>query len=287
MREIPVKSAGQILGESDSRLRQIHLAYVKVVHARLRFDNVVWVGADPMNRRKGLDYLTVFADLMVKWLLFAAPGMDASVWEAFAAKSLRHKGHPKTNRHVPIDMSSAYTKGVSDPFRNVRVVYEKLYVIQNVMEACDEARKAEIRADAAKQNLLDRTRWIRLKNLVNWTEKEAPKWKSMPLERCVTGKAYEMSLALQGIHGWQDSGGAWKLFGNWCAWVQAIWEQTAELLEPIARAARMIEGYLEAILAHRNRGLTTGVIEGLNSLFTALQRKARGYRTVEYMTTML
>jgi transposase len=28
-------------------------------------------------------------------------------------------------------------------------------------------------------------------------------------------------------------------------------------------------------------------MEGLNSLFSAVKRKARGYRTVEYMTTML
>ena len=37
-----------------------------------------------------------------------------------------------------------------------------------------------------------------LKNRVNWTEKEVQKWESMALERCVTGMADEMRLALQG-----------------------------------------------------------------------------------------
>jgi transposase len=64
-------------------------------------------------------------------------------------------------------------------------------------------------------------------------------------------------------------------------------EQTGELLEPIARVARMIEGHLEEILAHWTQGLTTAFIEGLNSLFSAVKRMARGYRTVEYMTAML
>lgn len=63
--------------------------------------------------------------------------------------------------------------------------------------------------------------------------------------------------------------------------------QTGELLEPMARAARMVEGHLEGILAHWTRGLTTAFMEGLNSLFSAVKRKARGYRTVEYMTAML
>jgi hypothetical protein len=68
-----------------------------------------------------------------------------------------------------------------------------------------------------------------LKNRVNWTEKETQKWESMALERCVTGMAYEMRLVLQGIYQWKDVGEARKLFGNWCAWVQAMRERTGEL----------------------------------------------------------
>jgi transposase len=63
--------------------------------------------------------------------------------------------------------------------------------------------------------------------------------------------------------------------------------QTGELLEPMARVVRMVEGHLEGILAHWTRGLTTAFMEGLNSLFSAVKRKARGYRTVEYMTSMV
>jgi transposase len=126
-----------------------------------------------------------------------------------------------------------------------------------------------------------------LKNRVNWAEKEAQKWESMALERCVTGMAYQMRLVLQGIYERKDAGEARKLFRNWCACVHTMRGQTGELLEPMARAARMVEGHLEGILAHWTRGLTTAFMEGLNSLFPAVKRKARGYRTVEYMTAML
>jgi transposase len=284
---MPVKRAGQILGESDTRMWRMLFAHVKAAHARLSFDNVVWVGADEMNRRKGHNYLTVFADLLAKRVLFATPGKDASVWEAFAAELLRHNGHPKAIQYVAIDMSPAYIKGVSDNLGNAQVVYDKFHVIQNVVEACDRVRKVESRSNAGKRDQLERTRWMWLKNRVNWTEKEVQKWESMALERCVTGMAYEMRLVLQGIYQWKDVGEARKLFGNWCAWVQAMREQTGELLEPMARAARMIEGHLAGILAHWTQGLTTAFMEGLNSLFSAVKRKARGYRSVEYMTTML
>lgn len=44
---------------------------------------MVWVGADEMNRKKGHNYLTVFADLVEKRALFGTEGKDAGVWSGF------------------------------------------------------------------------------------------------------------------------------------------------------------------------------------------------------------
>ena len=129
MREMPVKRAGQILGESDTRMWRMLFAHVKAAHARLSFDNVVWVGADEMNRRKGHNYLTVFADLLAKRVLFATPGKDASVWEAFAAELLRHNGDPKAIQYVAIDISTAYIRAVSDHSANPQVVNDKVHLV--------------------------------------------------------------------------------------------------------------------------------------------------------------
>jgi transposase len=287
---VAVKRAGQILGESDSRMWRMWrmlFAHVKAAHARLTFEDVVRVGADEMNRRKGHHYLTVFADLAKKRVLFATPGKDAEVWQRFATELIRHNGHPKAVQHVAIDMSGAYIKGVAENLGNARVVYDKFHVIQNVVEACDQVRKLESRLDAGMRDRLERTCWMWLKNRVNWTQKEARKCVSMALERCVTGLAYEMRLVLQGIYQWKGSEEARKLFGNWCAWVHAMRDKVGALLEPMAQTARMVESHLEGILAHWTQGLTTAFMEGLNRLFSAVKRRALGYRTVEYMTTML
>jgi transposase len=122
---------------------------------------------------------------------------------------------------------------------------------------------------------------------VNWTEKETQKLESMALERCVTGMAYEMRLLLQGIYERKDAEEAKKLFRNWCAWVHVMRWQTGELLEPMARAERMVGGHLEGILAHWTRGRTTAFMEGVKTLFSAVKREARGYRTMEHITSML
>jgi transposase len=79
-----------------------------------------------------------------------------------------------------------------------------------------------------------------------------------------------------------------KRFESWSGWVRAEAEAlTSGLLEPMRKAADMVERHLEGILAHWQQGLTTAFLEGLNSLFSATKRKARGYRSVEYQTAML
>jgi len=62
---------------------------------------------------------------------------------------------------------------------------------------------------------------------------------------------------------------------------------TSDLLEPMRKAAEMIERHMEGILGHWRRGLTTAFLEGLNSLFSATKRKARGYRSTEHQIAML
>ena len=91
---------------------------------------VVWVGADEMNRRKGHNYITVFADLVNKRVLFGTAGKDASVWERFAQELQAHNGHPKAITQVAIDMSPAYVKGVRENFGRARLVFDKFHVIQ-------------------------------------------------------------------------------------------------------------------------------------------------------------
>ncbi len=56
---------------------------------------------------------------------------------------LWHNGQHKAIQHVAIDISAAYTKGVSYNLGNARVMYDKFHLIQNEVEVCDPVRKAE------------------------------------------------------------------------------------------------------------------------------------------------
>ena len=77
MRKMHVKRACRILVESDSLMRRMLFAYAKAAPVLSSSGNVVCVGADEINRRKGHDNLTVFADLIANRVLSAIPGKDA------------------------------------------------------------------------------------------------------------------------------------------------------------------------------------------------------------------
>ena len=53
------------------------------------------------------------------------------------------------------------------------------------------------------------------------------------------------------------------------------------------KAAAMIDSHLEGILAHWQSRTTNAFLEGLNSVFSAVKRKARGFRSVKNLITML
>ena len=288
MREMPVSKAGEILGETDQKLWRALFAHVDAAWADLSWENVVWVGADEMNRRKGHNYLTVFVDLEAKRVLLAVEGKDAGTWERFAEQLGQHNGHPKAITQVAIDMSPAYIKGVKENFGSATIVYDKYHVVSQVSAAVEEVRRKEVRQDALAREHLEKSCWLWRKNPEGWTDKESRRWEQLKDKPLVTGLAYAMRLQLQKAYASASAAVARSRFVEWCRWVRAEAEaMTSGLLEPMRKAAEMVERHLEGILGHWKAGLTTAFLEGLNSLFSATKRKARGYRSIEYQVAML
>jgi transposase len=288
MREMPVKKAGEILGETDQKLWRALFAHVDAAWTELSWEEVVWVGADEMNRKKGHNYLTVFVDLAAKRVLLAVEGKDAGAWERFADQLLKHNGHPKAITQIAIDMSPAYQKGVRDNFGNAQIVFDKFHVVSQVVQALEEVRRKEVRQDAQAREQLERSSWLWRKNPETWTAEEEKRWTQLKDKPLVTGLAYAMRLELQRAYAAGTLSQARDRFTAWCRWVRTEAQAlTTGLLEPMRKAADMVERHLEGILGHWKQGLTTAFLEGLNSLFSATKRKARGYRSSEYQIAML
>lgn len=74
----------------------------------------------------------------------------------------------------------------------------------------------------------------------------------------------------------------------WCRWVHWIaGKHLRPLFVDMCKGANMITGHLDGILGHWVRGTTNAFLEGLNSVFSAVKRKARGFRSTDNLITML
>ena len=285
-REVPVARLARLVGETDTRLWRLIKAHVQKARAQEDYSQVVCVGVDEMAMRKGHHYLSVFADLIGRRVLFGASGKDASVIDRFAEDLQAHNGHPHAIMEVSMDMSHAYRKGVSENCRNARIVYDKYHVIANVNAAVDQVRRAESLGPAWMA--LRKTMWLWRKNPENLDAQEAARLRDLQDQHLWTAGAYQMRLTLQEIYEEEDPIMARQRLLDWCQLIR----QTAQTLPKTIFAsmlavAKMIENHLEGIMAHWTHKVTNAYMEALNSVFSATKRKARGYRTIENLLTML
>lgn len=287
MREMPVKRAAEVMHETDTRLWRMLARHVVAAYAELDFSAVTHVGVDELAGRKGHKYLTLFADLVKKRILYAVPGNDSSSWKAFVKELRKHRGNRKKIRCVSMDMSAPYKKGVKDNCPNAEIVFDKFHLIAKANEAVNKVRNAEV-CRGGKYEDLKNTRWIWLKNPDNLTEKQAVLMESIDKENLVTATAYQMRLCLQDVYLLSTADRAKSRFRAWCRWVRRKARQTRfNLLAAMVKVASCIENHLAGILKYWEERITNAYMEGLNNMFQMVKRRARGYRSDEYFIMMI
>lgn len=288
-REMPVSRAAKILGITDMRLWRILFTHVDRAYQEADFSQVTCVGVDELNIRKGHEYVSVFADLLARRVLFATEGKDRQTWERFIQCLSEHNGHAHAVKWASMDMSKAYVSGVGQWCRNAQVVFDKFHIIANVNKAIDKVRRAEIaQANKGVWEQLHRSQWLWRKNPENLTEKEQERLGAIDQESLCTAKAYQLKLELQKIYQLGRADVARRRLRIWCWWAKRVArEHSPRLLKPMVKIAEMIESKFEGVLAHWTSGLTNAFMEGLNSVFQATKRKARGYRSSTHLITIL
>jgi len=289
MREMPMSKVAEAVGETDTRLWRMLFRQVDAAYAEADFSNACCVGVDEMSVRKGHEYISVFADLVKKRVLFATEGKGRETWVKFVAALEKHNGHRHAITQVSMDMSPAYQRGVADHCRHAQVVFDKFHVIKNANEAVDKVRRAEVRLGGkGVWEALYKSQWLWRKNPEHLTAEEQQRLAKIEDKNLGTAKAYQMRLVLQDIYRSPTAGTARRRFQVWCRWVRWVARfYKASLLASMVKLAHMIENHLAGILAHWKWGVTNAFMEGLNSVFSATKRKARGYRSTTHLITML
>jgi transposase len=284
-----VSKVADLVRETDTRLWRMLFRQVDAAYAEADFSNVCCVGVDEMSVRQGHEYISVFADLLAKRVIFATEGKDRATWVQFVEALEKHNGHRHAITQASMDMSKAYQAGVAETCRNAQVVFDKFHVIKNLSEAVDKVRQAEVRVGGpGVWESLHKSQWLWRKNPENLTDKEQARLAKIQDKNLCTAKAYQMRLVLQDIYRSSDAATARHRFKVWCRWVRWVARfYKFNLFASMVKVAQMVENHLTGILAHWKWGVTNAFMEGLNSVFSATKRKARGYRSTTHLITML
>lgn len=288
-REMPVAAIARMTGEHDTRLWRLIEAHVADARQRTDMKDVRELVVDETSRARGHEYVTLFVEPGKEEarVLFVADGRSHGTFKALCSDLREHGGDPAAIRDVCMDMSEAFQKGAAEELPQAAVTFDRFHVMKLVGEGVDEVRRLE----RAVQPALKSTRYTWLKNPANLSGSQYASFVRLSQLNLKTIKAYHMRLNVQ--EAWRQPGAraAGKLLREWCGWVaRAARPAKGEArsgLEPMAKVAATIRKKIHGILAYFRRRLTSGVIEGINSMVQAARARARGYRSPETFKTMI
>jgi transposase len=226
-----------------------------------------WRGGGELSVRKGHQDISVFADLIPKRGRFAATDRDAGVFPRFIEAWEAHNGHRHALTEGSLDLSPAYLKGVRETCRNATGVHDQYHVIANLIGATERARRRE---QKQRPELKD-ARWRLRQNLEHLREEQTAELAGLTQSHLASVKAFQMRLAFQDADRLERAGAARRRREAWCRWGRLGRKKFGALFVEMVKFAESVQRHLE----------------GLNSVFSAVQRRARGFRSFEYLRPML
>jgi transposase len=270
------KAISRLVGEHDTRIWRVLEYYVEASRSDANFSSVSMVGVDETSSSKGHSYVTLFADMEERKVIFVADGKDHSTITEFKKDLEKHGGDAAEITDFSIDMSKAFIKGIGEEFENAEITFDKFHVIKLINDAVDQVRREEQKYCPE----LKRSRYAWLKNKENHSEKQREIYEKLKDSTLKTARTYRIKETLQKLYD-QPATDAEAHLKRWYFWA------THSRLEPIIKVAKTIKAHWNGVLRWFDSGLNNGFMEGINSLVQAAKARARGYRSMKKMKVMI
>ena len=280
-KHLPVATIADMVNEHDTRLWRFIKHYVDEARSREDYSNVTAIGIDETSK-KGHKYVTVVVDLNQRKVIYVTNGKDSTTVDNFAEDFAAHKGDAEAIKIVTCDMSLGFKKGINEHFTNSSTVIDKFHVIKHINEAVDKVRREEQRQGPWYKYLLNKTKYLWLKNDANLTGKQHERKESLLKKRLKTARAYTMRVTLQDIYELSTNRTeAEKRLKQLCNWI------SRSRLAPMKKFGELLKNHWEEILNYFDHRYTNAILEGMNSIIQNIKRRARGFRNDEFFKTMI
>lgn len=275
--EMPVNKVSVCVKSTAPRIWRMFSYWIARAVSKDDLSEVTQIGMDETSRKKGHNYVTVFADLEKRRVIHVCPGKDSATVDSLI-KALEDKGGCKENIEiVSMDMSPAFISGVTDNLPNAQLVFDKFHLIQSLNQALDQIRRLERKGN----DLLKGHKYTLLKNKDRLSED-----KSQDLEYILwmypkLGEAHRLKELFIEAFSIVDPQQAKGYLWFWCDMAMEA------KIEPYVKFVAMIKAHWSGIAAYFDKRVTNGVLEGINNKIQLAKRRARGYRNIDNFINMV
>ncbi len=278
-KHMTIKDVSRHLKLSWDIIKDIQKRYLQKKYAKPNLRELRQIAIDEIYVGKNR-YLSVVLDVLSGAVVFVGDGKGGDALEPFW-KRLRRLRKMKIEA-VAIDMSPAYIKAVRDNLKEASIVFDHFHVIKLFNEKVSDFRRQlhNNTQDKLQRSMIKGTRWLLLtaREKLEDNEKKAKRLKEALEINKPLATVYYMKEDLRQIWNWSDDRKAaeWHLK----SWITMARSSGIDMLKKFATT---LEGHFEGILAYFDFDcLSTGPLEGTNNKIKTMQRKAYGYRDMEF-----
>lgn len=284
---LPVAQVGKLLRVDSKRLWRRIEHYVQAARAKDTMTGIEVIGIDETSIRRGHDYVTVVHDLEAKRLLFMTEGRDHKTVSQFKEDLIAHGGDPAEIKHVCMDMSAAYVKGVTDFLPDAQISFDRFHVVAMANKAMDEVRIAEMREQprvvravvGTENKAIKGLMWGTRKDPSNWTEKEMNTMYHLQRSNLKSARAWRIKEGLRAAYAIAVQSNcmetAERELTKWISWARRC------RLEPFKKLAATLKERLPGVMRGMLDGRSNAYVEAMNGMLQQTKRAARGFRTVK------
>jgi transposase len=244
--------------------------------AQADYSGVEAIGVDEIQWKFGQTYLTLVyqIDVGVRRLIWVGEHRTLQTINAF----FTWFGDDRVAqlRFICSDMWKPYLRAFRERASHALHVLDRFHIVAHMSKAIDEVRASEARQlrTSGRGELLKGSRWAILRRPENRSADEDLKLRDILRANLRTARAVLLREELYVFWTYHSRIWAGKFLDAWCAKVMR------SRIEPLKKFARMLRNHRALLLNWFDaKALSSGIVEGFNSIAKLTMKKAFGFRT--------
>lgn len=276
VRQMPVKTVGDMIGEYPGRIWTLVRVYSKKLVDGLDLSGVFRVAVDEKCFSGRDSFITVFVDIGTGRIIYVAEGKDSSAVFSFRQFLEEHGGKRENITDFSCDFGNTFVSAVRKYFPSSKITADRFHLIKMANTALNDTKCGELRLTVNRM----KAKYLLLRNPSKMSPEDLLLKDKICRDNEVLGIAYRLKESLCSVYFLDDAYSAEEHLKGWMRWAKMTG------LYHFIKLAGTVEKHIAHILQWFNSRITNAVMEGTNSMISVIKSRARGYKHASSLISM-